>query len=292
MTAISIIIVNWNTKEFLKDCLDSIPEACSDNQYEVIIADNASSDDSSGFIKGRYTGIKLIENRENIGFAKACNQAAKMAVGRYLFFLNPDTILQKDSISKLLKFIENESRAGIAGPQLLKKNGGIENSVRKFPLMKDALVRDTILDKIIPQFKKPRLAQTLPLQKASAVDQVSGAALLIRGELWKKLDGMDERFFMFYEEVDLCRRIKEMGFSVFYLPAAKIIHLGGGSRHKDRGLVFYHSIKSKFLYFEKYYPGYMVLLFKCVYKPLFLLRTVLGLKKDFVKRYLLKFLFL
>lgn len=304
MITVSIIIVNWNTKELLSGCIDSIPAACRDITYEVIIVDNASVDGSSEFIKERYPGIKLIENHTNLGFAKACNQAADEASGKYLFLLNPDTILHKDAISKLIEFIEKESWAGAVGPQLLDGNGKITNSVRRFPTMKRVLMRDTVLSKIMPWVKLSRLIHILPMDRPSVVDHVSGGALLTKRELWKELGGMDVRFFMFYEDVDLCRGIKEMGYNIFYLPAVKVIHLGGGSRHQDRSSAFYYSIKSRFLYFGKYYPRWSVLLFKCTYKPLFLIELGLDLviklpmsaqyklKKEFVKRYLLEFLVL
>lgn len=302
MITVSIIIVNWNTKDFLKDCLDSILESSGGISYETIIVDNASTDGSSRFIKERYPKVKLLENYTNLGFATACNQAAKVASGRYLFLLNPDTILHRDAISGLIDFMKEKSWIGAVGPQLLDGSGKIANSARRFPTMKQVLVRDTVLGKIMPWVKISRLVHILPMDKPSVVDNISGGALLIKGELWRELGGMDARFFMFYEDVDLCRRIREMGYNVYYLPTVKVIHLGGGSRHQERSSAFYYSIKSRFLYFEKYYPRWCVLLFKCIYKPLFLIELGLDLifklptgaqyriKRDFVKRYLLEFL--
>lgn len=291
MIKVSIIIVNWNTKGFLVDCIDSIPSACGALPYEVIIVDNASIDGSSGFIKERYPCVKLIENQENLGFAKACNQGAKISSGNYLFLLNPDTILYKEAVSRLVGFMEEEPLAGAVGPQLLNREGELEDSVRRFPTMCRLLVRDTILGKFI---KVPRFQYSLSMDRASIVDQVSGAGLLVRRQLWERLGGMDERFFMFYEDVDLCRRIKDMGYNAFYLPTAKVIHLGGGSRHQDRSSVLYYSLRSKFLYLEKYNHRWKVLIFKSIYKPLFLVRILLRLYKMdyrvFIKRYFLNLL--
>lgn len=302
MIAVSIIIVNWNTKEFLEDCLDSIPKACRDIPFETIIVDNASVDGSTEFIKAKHRNVKLLENLSNLGFAKACNQAAKVASGKYFFLLNPDTILYKDAVSGLVEFIKKKSWAGAVGPQLLNRDGKIENSVRRFPTIKQILIRDTVLGKIIPWVKISRLTKILPMNRASRVDHVSGGALLTKKEIWRELDGMDTRFFMFYEDVDLCRRIGEMGYNVFYLPTVKVIHVGGGSRHQDRSSAFYYSIKSKFLYCEKYYPKLVVILFKYIYKPLFLIELGLELlsklptdmryrvKRDFFKKYLIEIL--
>lgn len=304
MIKISIIIVNWNTREFLKNCIESVPDACNGYDYEVIVVDNSSYDGSTEFIRTSYPDINLLANDTNLGFATACNQAAKVATGKYLFLLNPDTVLKKDAIKELVDFIENQSWVGAVGPQLLDGPGKITNSVRKFPTMTQALIRDTIIGKFIPWVKITRLIQILPMDKPSVVDNVSGGALLIKKELWKELGGMDERFFMFYEDVDLCKRIKEMGYNVFYLPAIKVIHLGGGSRHQDRSSAFYYSIKSRFLYFQKNYSRLTLILFKCIYKPLFVIdlgmdliskfpnSTKYKVKKDFLKRWLWEFLFL
>lgn len=302
MITVSIIVVNWNTKDFLPACLDSIPIGCGNVSYEIIIVDNASADGSSEFIKEKYPGIKLIENRINKGFAKACNQAGRLACGKYLFLLNPDTVLHKNSISGLIGFIEKQSWAGAVGPQLLDGKGKITNSARRFPTMKRVLIRDTVLGKLMPWVKLGRLIHIIPLDKPVIVDHVSGGALLTKRELWKELGGMDERFFMFYEDVDLCRCIKEMGYNIFYLPNVKVTHLGGGSRHQDRSSASYYSIKSRFLYFEKYYPKLTMVLFKCIYKPLFLIELGIDLifkpptsarhrmLKDFIKRYFIDFL--
>lgn len=234
----SIIIVNWNSKEFLKGCLSSIP---GDTSHEVIIVDNASSDGSCDFIEKNFPDVRLIRNNMNKGFAAGCNQGAGIARGRYLFFLNPDTIMEKDSIKKLIDFAETKEWLGAVGPRLIGRDGRAQNSVRRFPTISRALMG-----------RKERLVKQLSDKEPSSVEQVSGAAFLIKKDLWRDVGGMDERFFMFYEEVDLCRRLKDLGYNIYYLPAARIIHLGGGSRHKDSEAVKRYSRKSMILYFQKY----------------------------------------
>lgn len=258
MLTVSIVIVNWNTKEFLKDCLFSIPPEIP---HEVIVVDNASSDGSGDFIEKNFPDVRLIKNAANKGFAGACNQGADIARGKYLFFLNPDTILEKDSLGRLLEFVENRSWIGAVGPRLIGRDGRVQNSVRRFPT-----IRGIVLRKILPFGRKERLVYRLPDSIPSSVDQVSGAAFLIKKDLWKDVGGMDERFFMFYEEVDLCRRLKDLGYNIYYLPTARIIHLGGGSRHKDRQAVKNHSIRSMYLYFQKYESPKRLFWLRLVYK--------------------------
>lgn len=255
MLEVSIVIVNWNSKEFIGSCLLSIPEG----DYEVIVVDNGSSDGSADFIEKRFPHTRLIRNSTNRGFAAACNQGASVARGEYIFFLNPDTILQKDSLRKLVEFARSQARLGAVGPQLIGRDGKIQNSVRRFPTMRGVLIG-----------RKGRLVQKLSSERPSSVDQISGAAFLIKRDLWRDVGGMDERFFMFYEEVDLCRRLKDLGYNIYYLPTARITHLGGGSRHKDREAVANYYLKSMFHYFQKYESPKRFFWFRLVYRPMFL----------------------
>lgn len=294
MLTVSVIIVNWNTREFINDCIFSIPKGAGDITYEVIVVDNASSDGSADYIEKNLHGVKLIRNSVNTGFACACNKGASSAKGRYLFFLNPDTMLEKDSMKILTEFAEGQKWLGAAGPQLAGRGGKIQNSARRFPRLGDILIRDTIIGKIAAFGGKNRLVNRLPKERPSSVEQISGAAFFIRRDLWRDIGGMDERFFMFYEEVDLCRRLKDLGYSVYYLPSARIIHKGGGSRKKDNSRVFCYSVKSMFLYLKKYEPAKRLFLFKMIFKPLFLMRLVTEInnkaKREYLKRCLKEFI--
>ena len=294
MLMVSVIIVNWNTGDLLGDCLSSIPAGMGDLPFEVIVVDNASGDGSAALIKRDFGGVSLIVNTQNKGFARACNQGAAAARGEYLFFLNPDTILHSGSVKKLIEFARTCSWLGAVGPQLIGRRGKIQNSVRKLPRMKDFLIKDTMIKLIFPGGRKNRIVFTLPAARPSRVEQISGAAFLIPKALWHKFGAMDERFFMFYEEVDLCRRIRDMGYEIYYLPTAKVVHTGGGGRHQDRGRAFFHSVKSMFLYLEKYEPAPKLFCFQIIYKPLFLLQLLFQVrdkaKRDFIKKWLVEFI--
>jgi GT2 family glycosyltransferase len=293
MKPVSIIIVNWNTKELLNDCILSVPAGAGDISFEIIVVDNASDDGSVKMLEENFPEVILIKNNKNIGFSAGCNQGAKRAEGKYLFFLNPDTILLNGSLQKLIEFSERKPWIGAAGPQMTGKDGKIQNSVRQFPRMRDFLIRDTFFKWIFPVGKKKKTIIRLSQKEPASVQQISGAAFLIRRDLWENIDGMDERFFMFYEEVDLCKRLKDLGYGIYYLPEAKIIHRGGGSRKKDKSTVFYYSIKSQFEYLRKHETSRKMFWFNIIYKPLFLIGIMMDItnkaKRDFLKKWLIDF---
>jgi GT2 family glycosyltransferase len=294
MHTVSIIIVNWNTKELLQDCIKSVPDGAGNISFKIIVVDNASSDGSAKTVEEKFPDVVLIKNNDNKGFAYACNQGATVATGTYLFFLNPDTLLEKGCLQNLVEFADKQAWMGAVGPQLIGRDGKIQNSVRSFPRPRDVLIRDTFLKKIIPVSKKKKFLVKLSQKEASSVEQVSGAAFLIRRDLWKDIGGMDERFFMFYEEVDLCKRLKDLGYGIYYLPSARIVHRGGGSRRQDRSAVFYYSIKSMFAYLHKYESPGKMFWFNLIYKPLFLLSLLTAVKnkekRDFLKKCLIEFI--
>jgi len=294
MNTVSIIIVNWNTKEMLQDCIKSIPIGAGNISYQIIVVDNASGDGSAEVIGKNFPEIILIKNNKNKGFAYACNQGAAAAKNTYLFFLNPDTLLEKDCLQNLVSFSDKQSWMGAVGPQLIGRDGKIQNSVRYFPRIRDILIRDTFLKKIIPVSKKKKFLVRISQKEPSSVEQISGAAFLIRRDLWKDIGGMDERFFMFYEEVDLCKRLKDLGYGIYYLPSARIVHRGGGSRKQDRSAVFYYSVKSMFAYLHKYESSVKMFWFNLIYKPLFVLSLLTASKnkekRDFLKKCLIEFI--
>jgi len=294
MIIVSVVIVNWNTKDLLKGCLDSIPDGAGGLHFEIVVVDNASDDGSAEFVEKNYAKVSLIKNVVNRGFAYACNQGADIARGKYIFLLNPDTILEKDTIRKMVEFLDSTEWVGVVGPQLIGRDGKIQNSVRRFPRLWDMLIRDTILKRILFFGKKGRITRTLSKDLPSSVDQVSGAAMLLRRDIWRDINGMDQRFFMFYEEVDLCKRLVDFGFKILYLPTARIIHLGGGSRRQDRSAVQLYSVRSMFQYFSKYELQRKMWWFRKIYKPLFTMELLLQIgvkeKREFLKKWLKEFM--
>lgn len=288
---ISIIIVTWNSEDTIGKCLGSIKNSVEEYKCEVIVIDNNSQDKTTEIIKNYYKDIILLINAENKGFAKACNQGAKLSSSaEYLLFLNPDLKLKQGCIGKLVEMMNNHPEIGIIGARILNEDGSVQNSVRKFPNLLEFFARDTILKYFTP-YKRKKLA--VKLKRPHPVNQVSGACMLIRKRLFEELDGFDERFFMFYEEVDLCKRCWDSGHSVYYFPYAEGIHTGGSSRHKDKAKVLLYSYRSRIEYVKKYYPKHILVWFYIAYIPLFLINTGLeGLKELWKKRGTTKLKFL
>lgn len=226
---LSIIILNYNQKNLLKNCLKNLFESKVKLKYEIIVIDNNSTDGSKKFLsefKIKELEFKIILNNRNNGYAKANNQGIKLAQGKYILILNPDVIVLPDSIEKLVKFLDQNPKAALVGPQLLNPDKTIQHSCYSFPRLYTPAVRRTFLGKL-PGLKK-ELKRYLMLdfdhQKTKEVDWLLGAALMIRKEILDKIGFFDERYFLYFEDVDLARRIKQAGFKVYYFSESQMIH--------------------------------------------------------------------
>jgi len=222
MINLSIVIVSYNTKELLRQCLESILGSESDLGLEIIVVDNNSTDGSLEYLK-KQKKLKLIENRKNFGFAKANNQGIKIAKGKYILLLNSDTIVKKDAFKTMVGFVEKHTDVGLVGPRLLNPNNTIQPSCFNFPSVFGAikefwLGKQGAFSKYAPKGNRPMV-----------VDAVVGAAFLIPRTTIEKIGLLDEQYFMYFEDLDYCRRVWEAGFSVYYLPRSKILHLHGAS---------------------------------------------------------------
>ncbi len=243
---LSIIIVSWNTKDLLQKCLHSIYLHQADLSLEVYVVDNNSSDQTVEMIRNDFPQVKLISNNLNFGFAKANNQAAKVAKGDYILLLNPDTEISPNSLSKAINYLKTHPNCGVLGAKLLNYDKTIQPSVRNFP---------TIWPIFLMLIKAPKffkhlnsidhyLKIDLDYTKIQSVDQVMGAFMMMSREKFKQIGYLDERFFIWFEEVDLCYRFKKSGQVVIYNPEIEIIHYGGQS-FAQAGV-----IKKQFLFFK------------------------------------------
>lgn len=220
--ALSIIIVSFNTKDFLYRCLESL-----DFNDEIIIVDNDSTDDSVQTINSfKFKNLKIIVNKNNLGFAKAVNQGLKQAKGDYLLLLNSDIIVKPDSINKLIEFTEKHSEAGVVSGKLLNPDNSFQGSCFYLPtllkVMKEFWLKGpSVLSKYVPLGKNP-----------VEVEAVAGAVFLIPRKVLQKVGFFDERYFMYFEDLDYCRRVQRNGFRVYYLPEAEFIHAHGASGKK------------------------------------------------------------
>lgn len=227
---LSIIIVSWQVKELLKKCLKSIERFAGDLDYEILVVDNASIDGTTTMVKKEFPQIKLIANSKNLGFAAANNQALKIAQGNYLLLLNPDTEILPGSLQKSLDFLKTKSKAGIIGCQILNPDKTRQPSVRRFPGFWPIFLIFLKLPKFF-HFKSVDnyLAKNFDYNQTQTVDQVMGAFMLIKKEALAKIGYLEEKFFLWFEEVDFCLRAKEAGYEVYYFAAAQIVHYGGQS---------------------------------------------------------------
>jgi len=231
-STLDIIVVNWNTGPLLKQCLESIRGASVQGFQlnRVVIVDNASNDGSADGIADAGA-FRIIRNATNRGFAAACNQAAQGGDADFLLFLNPDTRLFADSLTVPILFMETStsSAVGICGIQLVDDAGEVRRTCARFPTPALMLARMLALDAIVPGLVPSHFMTDWDHKTSRAVDQVMGAFFLVRGSVFRALSGFDERFFVFYEDVDFSLRARRQGFSSFYLSDARAYHREGGS---------------------------------------------------------------
>lgn len=279
---LSICIVSWNVRDLLKNCLDSIARAEPRLRYEVLVADNCSSDGSADMVEADFPEVELIRNRENRGFATACNQSLKRSRGRYLLLLNPDTAVLPGGLEEMIKFLDAHPGAGGGACRLLNSDGSRQRSIRTFPTRGSILGEFTILGDF-GFFRKARrryLGEGFNYEREARVEQPMGAALFLRKEAVEKVGFMDKAFFLYFEEVDLCRRLQEAGYPLWYNPRASIIHFGGGSTEQVSAQSTFWLLQSLFYYLRKHSGRGKTYRFKIFFKPFFILGLLWGLARN------------
>ncbi|MHB1688820.1 MAG: glycosyltransferase [Ignavibacteriaceae bacterium] len=255
---LSIIIVNYNVKEFLQNLLHSIAKAAQNISHEIIIVDNASDDGSVEFIQEKFSGVKLIVNQKNLGFSKANNIGLKIASGDFLLLINPDTIVREDTFQKMLKFFEEYPEAGMAGCKILNPDGTLQLACRRsFPGPWTSFCKVTGLSTLFPNskiFARYNLTY-LDEDQTYEVDAISGSFMMIKKETLDKVGGLDEQFFMYGEDLDLCFRIQKAGYKVYYVHSTQIIHYKGESTKRsslDETKIFYQAMN---LFVKKHFSS-------------------------------------
>ena len=245
---LSVIIVNYNVKEFLQNLIHSIEKASANISKEIIVIDNASDDGSNDLLKEKFPQIKLIINDKNLGFGKANNIGLKKASGDYILLINPDTIVAEDTFEKMLEFFRSNPKAGLAGCKILNPDGTLQLACRRsFPGPWTSFTKVTGLSSIFPKsklFARYNLTY-LDENQTYEVDAISGSFMIMRKEVYEKVGGFDEQFFMYGEDLDLCYRIQKAGDKVFYVHTTQIIHYKGESTKRsslDETKVFYNAM--------------------------------------------------
>lgn len=261
---LSIIIVNYEAKEFLKDCFDSIYNSITDLRVEIWLVDNSLKDNSLTWVRENYPEVKLIGNEWNLGFSRASNQGIKKSKGRYLLLLNPDTKIVKGKLEDVLKFMDENPEIGICGPKMIDDEGKLLYSCRSFPNYFTSISSSqSLLNRLLPRnpLSQKYLQKDLDRSMIAEVDWVSGSCLFARRKMLEQIGLLDESFFMFCEDVDLCLRAKKNGWKVFYFPFLTVIHSIGGSTSRNplRAKLEHH--RSMYYFFKKHYRPNPILRF-------------------------------
>ena len=249
---LSIIIVNYNTKDLLKNCIDSITASSPKFAYEIIVIDNASFDGSREVINS-YPDIKKIFNRDNAGFACANNIGIETAGGEYVLLLNSDTVVLPGVIDKMVEYMDKNSDAGILGPKLIGKNG---ETIQMSWAFQPTIIREAI-QRIFSSYNMEKYSfiksiVELLQKKTRKVEVILGASMLVRKKVFENIGLLDEKYFLYLEETDFCQRAREYGWNIVFYPEAKVIHLLGQSVSKMKNESQIEYRKSQVYYYQKH----------------------------------------
>jgi len=257
MPLLSIIIITWNSEEFIEKCLKSIFDSKGSIDLEVIVVDNASQDTTTKIIERFKPEVRLISNQQNLGYAKANNQGIEVSKGDYVLLLNPDVELKENCLKLMLDFLENHKDIDGLAPQLLNPDGSIQPSCREFPDFSILLWEFSGLSFL---FSKNRISGRwrmgyFDFQSSREVDQPMGSCLLLRRKVFQEIGVFDEQFSIFFNDVDLCYRIKKSGGKLYFLPEAKALHYKGGSTRQAKPQMILSAHLSFFRFLSKYKNG-------------------------------------
>jgi hypothetical protein len=260
---LTVSIVTYNRCDLLRSCLASVVSNTIGIGFEVIVVDNASTDGSADMVAQEFPHVRLIGNRKNLGFAKPNNQAFAESRGKYFLLLNSDTIVQPGALEAMVQFMDAKSDAGVVGPRLLNPDGTNQASVfSRFPSVLTSVVINSlafiVLDRLFPLWNYPgRFVAAVEMSdQPQEVRHVIGACMMIRSHLYREMGMLDEQFFIFREETDLCKKIRDAGWKIYYLPAAKVIHYGAGGPaawHPTQPSRIGLAVESEWLYHSKHY---------------------------------------
>jgi N-acetylglucosaminyl-diphospho-decaprenol L-rhamnosyltransferase len=255
---VSIVVVNYNTGYLLDRMFAALHAATASVNMEVIVVDNASTDNSLEILRNRYPFVELIENTTNVGFGRANNQAMPKVRGRYVLLLNTDAFVRSDTLEKSVAFMDSNANCGVLGVKLIGGDGTLQPSCRYFPTPWNVFLQRSGLSRFFPNH---RLVDDMTWDHASTrqCDWVPGCYYLVRSEVIRQVGLFDPRFFLYYEEVDHCRAVRAAGWQVIYYPFTEVEHIGGESAKTDSAItsigrqISTLQIESELLYFRKYY---------------------------------------
>jgi len=252
---LTVIIVNWNVEELLRDCLKSVYGRAQTISLEVLVVDNSSSDGSIEMVEKEFPQVRLFKNKENVGFAKANNQAIKQGKGRYILLLNPDTLIVGDALATMVLFMDNHRDTGAVGPRILNPDKTVQLTCGRYsPTLLTELWDFTKLSSLFPRSRifGKSLMGFWSHNDTREVELLSGACMMVRKDAIEQIGLMDEHFFLFAEETDWCYRIRKNGWKIYLNADAEVIHLGGQSVSLSSNNMLLESCKSMCLFFTKH----------------------------------------
>lgn len=283
---ISVVIVSWNVKDKLRANLQALYNSQNEFSFEVFVIDNQSSDDSVKMIEAEFPQVKLIINQDNFGFAKACNQGIKESLGEFVLLLNPDMKVFPDTLSQMFDFMKNQETATVAGCHLVDSAGQTIPQVRRFPRLSDQLAIVLKLPHFFKGITKKYLYSDFDYGRAQKVDSIRGSFFMISKSRYAQIDQgrlplLDERYFIWFEEVDFCRSVYKLGGEVWYNPLVKCEdYVGASFSQVKRGKTQLYFRSSMLQYFLKWRPVYEYLILWLSWLPIYIITKVLCLKKS------------
>jgi N-acetylglucosaminyl-diphospho-decaprenol L-rhamnosyltransferase len=253
---LSVVIVNWNTKDLLRGCLTSLYDSEGDFSFETVVVDNCSSDGSAEMVREEFPQVHLIESEINGGYAYANNQGLRCFHARYYLLLNPDTVLPPDALRRMLEFLDNHPEVGIAGPKLVMADGELDMACRRsFPTPENSFYKLFGLSRFFPnseRFGRYNLTYLDPDQVAE-VDSVVGAFMMVRREVVEEVGCLDEQYFMYAEDLDWALRAKRAGWKVYYYPEVTVLHYKRQSSQQNKDRSNYEFWRAMYIFYRKHY---------------------------------------
>ncbi len=283
---LSVIIVSFNVREYLKQCLQSVIKASENIDCEIFVVDNNSRDESCKMVEIEFPEVILIRNITNPGFSSANNQAIKMATGRYILLLNPDTLIEDDTLTRCIKFMDQNTNAGATGVRMVNGDGRfLRESKRSFPSPVTAFLKTFGFSSLFPRstFTNKYYLPEADGSKPSEAEIISGAFMFIRSGALDKTGLLDEEFFMYGEDIDLSYRLTMSGYINYYFPETQIIHFKGKSTPKDNYNDILHFYKSMRIFFSKCVREGKYKIWKYIVIPGIYFRQALALLNRFLK---------
>ena len=250
---LSIVIPTWNNKSVLGPCLQSIYDSDPKISFQIIVVDNGSTDQTCDFLTERYPQVLIVRNEENLGFSRACNQGIRTAQGRYILLLNNDTLAQKETLDRLVGFMDEHPTAGVAAPRLLNRDGSLQMSVcMDYTNLKYAFFGGPRLPFPFSKFIPPMALPREDYDRAREVAWVTGACMVVRADALDDVGLLDENIFMYIEDMDWCYRFNRKGWKVFFVPDITLVHLKHHSSHDHLKEIFRQDYLSKKYFIQKH----------------------------------------